>query len=103
MIKLPPARRIIRPQRPAFRSWLAIWLQQRRRKRAVPTTPNAPVITGSAWAWNQTEEGFVDIYLEFTFEHGAFPVASFEVCEHDENNSDYVAATPQSDQISFWH
>jgi len=62
----------------SVRAWLALFLQRRRRGRAVPT-PNAPVITGSSWDWNATEPGQVDVTLSFTFEHGEFPPGTIEL------------------------
>ena len=88
----------------SLRSWVALFLQERRRYRAEGGgVPAAPVITGSAWEWGQTEAGWVDIYMEFTFDHGAFPVATLEVWAHDLNNADRVVAVLPSDQTSWWH
>ena len=60
------------------RQWiLAIKLQKRRRKR-IPA-PAAPVIIHGDFEWDETEEGWADGVMDFSFDHGSFPVASFEV------------------------
>jgi hypothetical protein len=71
-----------------LRAWWALRLQARRRAWASGPveTPGAPVIT-SAWSqWGTTEAGWADAYLRIIFEHGAFPVATFEVWGWDINN-----------------
>ena len=85
-----------------MRSWVALFLQGRRRKRA-GSGPSAPVITGTAWEWSQIDEGYIDAYLEWTFDLGNFPPGNLEVWERDVNNADYIAGTLPIEQRSFWH
>jgi hypothetical protein len=84
-------------------AWLAWWLQKRRRKRAVPV-PNIPVFTGNSWIWDQTEVGWADIYLEFSFDHGSFPVGTLEVWFHREGTAPpELLGNILSTQTDFWH
>jgi hypothetical protein len=59
-------------------------LQDRRRKRQVsavvpPLPPNAPVITNGGYEGGATAPGWFDLFLDWTFEHGSYPVADMEV------------------------
>jgi hypothetical protein len=78
-----------------FRSWLALWLQQRRRKRAAGDlgTPPAPVIVAAWYSWDDTETGWVDNYLSITFAQGTVPVATFEIWESDSNHDWHLIET----------
>lgn len=64
-----------------MRAWVALRLQARRRKRAVPVpeVPAAPVITGGTYELGTTDPEWFDAVLDFTFVHGSFPVAQLEV------------------------
>jgi hypothetical protein len=65
-----------------LRGWLATWLQARRRARQAaipPAVPNAPVITGGGFEWDMSEPGWADVWINWTFDHGRFPVAALEV------------------------
>ena len=63
------------------RAWLALEEQNRRRKRqaALVPQPNAPVIVSGGYGWNLTLGGFADVWIDWTFVHGSFPVATIEV------------------------
>ena len=41
--------------------------------------PAAPVIIHGDFEWDETAEGWADGVLDFSFDHGTFPVASFEI------------------------
>ena len=59
------------------RSWLALWLQRRRRARGLP---NAPVIVSGNYAWfGSGDDAYCNVTLGFTFDAGANPVALIEV------------------------
>ena len=66
-------------------TWLATWLQRRRRARAAlhsappVVLPNAPVFTNSGFEWDVTQEGWADTFFDWSFVHGDFPVASIEI------------------------
>src|SRR5437660_7203949 len=75
----------------SLRSWVALFLQERRRYRAEGGgVPAAPVITGYSWVWDQTEPGWVDVSLDFTFDHGTLPPAIIEVWFQKEGNNPAV-------------
>jgi hypothetical protein len=61
-----------------LRNYVALYLQRRRRARAVPDIP-APVITDAEWDFGGTEAGWYDTVLSFSFVAGDLPVATFEV------------------------
>jgi len=64
------------------RSWLAIFLQDRRRLRqqalVPPPVPNAPVLLTGTYQWNRTSPGYADVMLTWSFDPGSFPVAFIE-------------------------
>ena len=63
------------------RGWLAWFLQQRRRKHKADLLPppNAPVIVSGSYGWNLTAGGEADVWIDWTFAHGIYPVAIIEV------------------------
>lgn len=66
----------------SFRGWLATWLQDRRRNRQQPAsvpTPTAPEINGGGYEDGTTEPGWWDVFIDWSFAHGSFPVATMEV------------------------
>ncbi len=102
---MTPSRRRNSPlgARFSLRSWLALYLQERRRNRAVPT-PNAPVLTGSSWVWDQTEPGLVDITVTFAFDHGTFPPGTIQVWfQREGNNHAVLVGTAASTDTTFVH
>ena len=80
MNNLPP--RLPMAKVNSFRGWLATWLQDRRRSRQQPASapaPNAPVITGGGYEDGTTEPGWWDVFIDWNFDHGSFPIANLEV------------------------
>jgi len=61
-----------------FQGWLATWLQDRRRARQV-VAPAAPVITTGGFEWGASAVDWADLWVDWTFAHGSWPVASLEV------------------------
>ena len=63
------------------RAWLALEEQERRRKRqaALLPPPNAPVIVSGSYGWNLSQGGEADVWIDWTFAHGGYPVAIIEV------------------------
>ena len=74
LLQPSPARR---PLSNTVRVWWALRSQKRRRKGAGVSV--APVITNGWVSWGDTQEGWADVYLEFTFDQGNLPAATFEV------------------------
>ena len=68
-----------------LRTWLAFWLQDRRRQRAhaAPAGPPAPVIVGGWYAWDDTTPGWADNYVTISFNSGSFSGGVFEIWERD--------------------
>ena len=64
---------------------------------AAPPTPNAPVITGGGYTWEGTEPGWFDAWLEWTFDHGSYPVAQIEIHQSVNGGPYYLAAVVSSD------
>jgi len=68
----------------AFGRRFSLWpridllLEKRRRKRAAVARPNAPVITNGTYD-SATDPQWFDGVITFTFQHGTFPNAMFEV------------------------
>jgi hypothetical protein len=63
-----------------FRGWVASWVQDRRRGRQqLAPTPNAPAITTGGYEWGATDPAWADVFIEWSFDHGSFPVASIEL------------------------
>ncbi|MGC3956627.1 MAG: hypothetical protein QM813_01225 [Verrucomicrobiota bacterium] len=64
-----------------FQGWLASWAQDRRRGRqhSVAPPPNAPVIVGGGYEDGASAPGWYDVFFDWTFEHGSYPVADMEV------------------------
>lgn len=65
-----------------FRRWVSRWLVERRRLRlaaAVVEEPNAPVITDGGFGWDVTTPGWADLWWNWTFDHGDYPVANLEL------------------------
>lgn len=67
-----------------LRNWVALYLQERREKRAAadvagPPSPAAPVITGGSVNWDVTTLGWADVDFTYTFVYGTYPVANLEV------------------------
>ena len=63
-------------------AWLAVWLQQRRRRRQFGSsglTPGAPVITNGLFDNDATTPGYADAVIDFTFDDAGLPVGTFEV------------------------
>jgi hypothetical protein len=78
------------------RAWVAIWLQERRRRRLAALNgiqPPAPEIVAASWSWDTTEPGFVDVQITINFDVNSVPPAAFEVWEHDLNNGLRVVGT----------
>ena len=62
------------------RAWWALRSQKRRRQSpSQPLQPAAPVITGGWFEWDATQVGLADVGFGYTFQHGTFPQARFEV------------------------
>src|SRR5678816_4281661 len=87
----------------SLRSWVAWYLQGRRRHRAAPSSPPAPVITQGWYAWADTEPGWVDNYITIAFDAGTVPPGVFEVWEHDFNNSLRLLGTIPSEGLVDYH
>ena len=62
--------------RALLRAWWVARLQKRRRKLPAPA---APVITDGWVEWDATQVGWADVWLMYTFQHGAFPQANLEM------------------------
>jgi hypothetical protein len=57
------------------RGALALLLESRRRARSVP----APAITAGSSSFNGTQTGWFDVVLDFDFDQGWLPSATFEI------------------------
>jgi hypothetical protein len=68
-----------------------------------PFQLGAPVILDGYFQWGDTEPGWVDNYLFFSFEGGPLSVASLEIWERDSVNPSHLIATISSDQGDFQH
>lgn len=69
----------------------------------VPFVVPAPVIEDGYFQWGDTEPGWVDNYLFFSFSPGPLPVASFEIWERDSNNASHLIATIGSNAGDYQH
>jgi len=87
------------------RSWLATFLQDRRRSRQQPVTPpavpNAPVLLTGTYQWNRTTPGYADVMLTWSFDHGSFPVASLEIWANVNTTGYQQLATVPSNTTSI--
>ena len=61
---------------------------------APPARPAAPVIVSGEAEWNETEEGWADGLIDWTFAHGSYPVATFELfVMHDATDDGFSLLT----------
>ena len=83
--------------------WLAVWLQGRRRRRAVLGPLNAPVITNGGYDWDYGPPMHADVWITWSFEHGGHPVATLEVFA-SLNGGDYglVDSVPSNTSGYTW-
>ena len=85
------------------RAWLATWLQDRRRARhQAGSAPNAPVATSAGFGWNLTQAGKADVWINWTFAHGGFPVASIEVWANPDSGGYLLLGTVASSAVTFY-
>lgn len=90
----------------SFRGWLATWLQDRRRGRQQPasvSTPNAPEITGGGYEEGATEPGWWDVFIDWDFNHGSFPVATMEVWLSTEGGPFVLWSTVSSNAPGYFY
>jgi hypothetical protein len=88
----------------SFRGWLATWLQDRRRSRQQPApTPNAPEINGGGYEDGTTESGWWDVFIDWSFNHGGFPVATMEVWLSTDGGAFTLWATVSSDAPGYYY
>jgi hypothetical protein len=57
---------------------IALWLQSRRRTRNPARLVGVPIINNSLGDWNRTVDGWADVIIEFRFDSGNLPLATFE-------------------------
>ena len=86
-----------------FRGWLALWLQDRRRSRQSPPVPAAPVIISGGFEWDATTPGLADVWLDWSFDHGAAPVASLEVWFNIDHGADTLLVTLASTETGYYY
>ena len=86
-------------------SWLATWLQDRRRAQqaTLPPVLNAPVITSGTYQYDVTQAGWADITLSWTFVHGTFPVATIEVWKSLNAGAYSLLATVASTATGYYY
>lgn len=104
MSNLPPKLPMAKAN--SFRGWLATWLQDRRRSRQQPAsvpTPNAPEIIGGGYEDGTTESGWWDVFFDWSFDHGSFPVATMEVWLSIDNGAFALLATVPSDYPGYYY
>ena len=84
------------------RAWLALEEQDRRRKRlaALAGQPNAPVIYSGSYGWDITMGGLADVWINWTFVHGTYAVASMEVWANN-SGSYFLQATVASNAVTY--
>ena len=86
-------------------SWLATWLQDRRRAQqaTLPPVLNAPVITSGTYQYDVTQAGWADITLSWTFVHGTFPVATIELWKSLNGGAYALLATVASTATGYYY
>ena len=85
-------------------AWLALFLQRRRRLRAAGQAPSEPVFSGYSLAWDQTDIGWTDVNLEFSFNHGLYPPATLELWfKHEGEDPPILFTTFPSTDTSYLH
>ena len=87
------------------RAWWALRCQKRRRQRATATapTPPVPVIFAANPSWEGSEPGMYDVTIEWTIDHGSFPVASVEVFVRVNGGEEQSLGTTPSSDLGFNH
>jgi hypothetical protein len=60
-----------------LRIWLA--LQQQKRRRHSTPQPTAPYNLSGTFEWDATDVGRADALIDFAFDQGSLPVATFEI------------------------
>jgi hypothetical protein len=77
------------------RAWWAARCQKLRRQRsqAGPLVVPAPVITDGYYLWDETEPGWADAMVLFSFDDPGLPVATFEI---------YVSFEVGDGSFGFW-
>lgn len=87
------------------RTWWAMRSQKRRRERSTATapTPPVPVIVTANPAWEGSEPGMYDVTIEWTIDHGSFPVASVEVFVRENGGPEQSLGTTPSSDLGFNH
>ncbi len=104
MNNLPPKSPMAKAN--SFRGWLATWLQDRRRSRQQPAsvpTPNAPEINGGGYEDGTTERGWWDVFIDWSFDHGSFPVATMEVWVSIDSGAFALLATVSSNAPGYFY
>ena len=82
-------------------AWLL--LRHKRRRHAAAPIPNAPLITQATYDLDGTEPGWFDILLDFTFEHGTFPVATLQIWFALGTGEYTLLDTIPSTEVSYCH
>ena len=107
MAKLLQLSRPSRRVRDVVRTWWSVHLQQRRRKRATTTapTPPVPLLSLVGQVWDQTQSGYSDVTLGWTFDHAGLPAGFFDVqVSPGPNGTDWEdIGTVGSGERSFYH
>ncbi len=87
------------------RTWWALRCQRRRRQRARRSvgTPPVPVIIAANPSWEGSEPGMYDVTIEWTIDHGSFPVASVEVFVRENGGPEQSLGTTPSSDLGFNH
>jgi hypothetical protein len=87
--------------------WLSTWLQDRRRARqqpVAPSGPDAPTITSVSDAiWDATTPNWADLQVNFTFVHGASPVALIEMWLSLNSGAYVLLGTVASTATNYYH
>src|SRR5207249_101159 len=68
-----------------------------------PFVLSGPVITDGYFSWGDTEEGWVDNYINFSFDSGPLDAATFEIWERDTNHGSHLVGTIGSERGDFQH
>lgn len=90
----------------SFRAWLAGWAQARRRSRvqpppAEPPAPDAPEIIFGDGVWEGTTAGWWDVFIDFEFDPGAWPVAQLELWLSRDNGPFLLLTAVNSADTSY--
>ncbi len=90
---------------PVQLAWFIQRLHKRRRRAAAATPqPAAPRIIGTSFDMDYTEPGWFDILLQFTFDHGDFPIATLEIwCAQREGTEFTLLDTVLSTAVAYRH